>query len=218
MNAWILEGPFAGPLSLDRLKFGLVERREELRAAGMDPVEGRAIESVQAGDGGPYDYLVSKYMRRVVSVAWGIIRNAADAEDLAQEAFVKAYESIGRFRAGQSFGPWIYRIVTNLALDLRKHRVRYPQEILDETRPSGRGDRADLPALSNEISARIDDAIETLPEMQRIVARLYLVEQFDHSEIAAMTGLSGGTVRSHLSLARAKLKKQLSDLYEANDE
>lgn len=221
MSASIMEGPFAGLLWLDRragLEFELVETREARRAAIDDPVEARAIAGVQAGDGGLYDYLVSKYMRRVVSIAWGIIRNAADAEDLAQEAFVKAYESIGRFRTGQPFGPWIYRIVTNLALDLRKHRMRYPQEVLDETRPSPRRDRPDLPALSSEIAVRIDAAVEALPEMQRIVARLYLVEQFDHAEIAAMIGLSAGTVRSHLSLARAKLKNQLSDLYEADHE
>jgi len=212
MHASIMEGPFAGPLLLDRLKFGLVEQPEARRTALEDPAEADAIAAVQSGQGDSFDYLVSKYMRRVVSIAWGIIRNPADAEDLAQEAFVKAYETIGRFRTGQPFGPWIYRIVTNLALDLRKHRLRYPQEALDEGQPSERRDRPDLPALSSEIGARIDAAVETLPEMQRIVARLYLVEQFDHAEIAAMTGLSGGTVRSHLSLARAKLKKQLSDL------
>lgn len=218
MSASILEGPFAGPLSLDRLEFGVVQPPEARRPAEHDPAEARAIAGVQSGDSGSYDYLVSKYMRRVVSIAWGVIRNGADAEDLAQEAFVKAYESMGRFRSGQPFGPWIYRIVTNLALDVRKHRLRYPQELLDEQRPSERRDRPDLPALSAEIGARIDSAIEGLPEMQRVVARLYLVEQFPHAEIASMTGLSEGTVRSHLSLARAKLKQQLSDLYEAHHE
>src|ERR687888_161749 len=80
-----------------------------------DPIERRAIEAVKQGDSGSYDFLVAKYMKRVVSIAWGIVRNAADAEDLAQEAFVKAFQTIGRFRSGEPFGPWIYRIVTNLA-------------------------------------------------------------------------------------------------------
>jgi RNA polymerase sigma-70 factor (ECF subfamily) len=66
------------------------------------------------------------------------------------------------------------------------------------------------------LSQRIDAAIESLPENQRMVARLYLVEQFDHAEIASMMNLSEGTVRSHLSLARRKLKEQLSDLYEVS--
>ena len=149
----------------------------------------------------------------MVSIAWGIVRNAHDAEDLAQEAFVKAYQTIGRFKVGQPFGPWIYRIVTNLALDVVKHRKRFRQEELRDVEPAARRDEADLPARSNELAGRIDDAIESLPEMQRIVARLYLVEEFGHAEIAAMTGLSEGTVRSHLSLARGKLKDRLSDLY-----
>jgi len=108
--------------------------------------------------------------------------------------------------------------VTNLSLDVVKHRTRFRHEELSEGEPAGRRDRADLPAQTNELASRIDAAIESLPEMQRIVARLYLVEQFGHAEIAVMTGLTEGTVRSHLSLARRKLKQQLSDLHEAGHE
>ena len=93
------------------------ERPDTGRTSG-DPIETRAIAAVKQGDNRPYDYLVSKYMKRVVSIAWGIVRNAYDAEDLAQEAFVKAFQTISRFRSGEPFGPWIYRIVTNLALDV----------------------------------------------------------------------------------------------------
>src|SRR5207247_4364565 len=103
------------------------------------------------------------------------------------------------------FGPWIYRIVTTLSLDVMKHRTRFRHEEIREDQPAARRDRADLPAMTGELARRIDDAIESLPAMQRVVARLYLVEQFEHAEIAAMMGLSAGTVRSHLSLARGKL-------------
>lgn len=183
-----------------------------------DPFEGRAIEEVRRGNAGSYDYLVSKYSKRVASIAWGIVRNAHDAEDLAQEAFVKAFQSIGRFKEGEPFGPWIYRIVTNLALDVVKHRSRFRHEELTETQPAARRDNAELGAVTNELASRIDGALESLPEHQRVVARLYLVEQFDHAEIAAMMGLSEGTVRSHLSLARKKLKEQLADLYGGSDD
>src|SRR2546423_1616829 len=122
------------------------------RAQG-DAAEGMAIAAVKAGDESQYSYLGSKYMKRVVSIAWGIVRNAHDAEDLAQEAFVKAYQSIGRFHDDQPFGPWIYRIVTNLALDVVKHRQRYRQEELSDTEPASRRDRADLPAATNEMGA-----------------------------------------------------------------
>jgi RNA polymerase sigma-70 factor (ECF subfamily) len=183
-----------------------------------DPLEVRAVESLKGGDRGAYDYLVSKYMKRVVSIAWGMTRNAADAEELAQEAFVKAYESIGRFESGQPFGPWIYRIVMNLSLDLMKHRSRFRHEEISDSAPAQRRDSADLGAIRNELAQRIDAAIESLPEMQRIVARLFLVEQFDHGEIATMIGLTEGTIRSHLSRARSKLKTQLADVYGGADE
>jgi RNA polymerase sigma-70 factor (ECF subfamily) len=183
-----------------------------------DPLEVRAVESLQGGDRGAYDYLVSKYMKRVVSVAWNITRNAADAEEMAQEAFVKAYENIGRFRLGEPFGPWIYRIVTNLSLDLIKHRKRIRHEEITDAVPAARRDSADIGAIRGELARRIDAALESLPDMQRIVARLFLVEQFEHVEIAAMMQLTEGTVRSHLSLARSKLKTRLADIYGGADE
>src|SRR5216684_5193194 len=154
----ILEGLVIGPL--DRL----IEDRGALEirnapATQDDPLERRSIQAIKSGDPGPYDYLVSKYMKRVVSIAWGIVRNADDAEDLAQEAFVKAYQTIERFKPGEPFGPWIYRIVTNLALDVLKHRQRFRHEELTDAYPAARGDRADLAAVSNQLASRIDAAI-----------------------------------------------------------
>ncbi|MEA2237785.1 MAG: polymerase sigma-70 factor, subfamily [Thermoanaerobaculia bacterium] len=208
----MFEGAASGFLALDRSVFA-AERAQTRSATNEDPIEARAIAAVKAGDASPFDYLVSKYTKRVLSIAWGIVRNGTDAEDLAQEAFVKAYENIRRFKTGEPFGPWIYRIVTNLGLDLIKHRKRFRHEEITDAAPAERRDRADLPAIANELAERIDHAIESLPEMQRIVARLYLVEQFSHTEIAAMTALTEGTVRSHLSLARGKLKEKLADLH-----
>jgi RNA polymerase sigma-70 factor (ECF subfamily) len=186
--------------------------------ADEDPLEKQAIESVRHGDPDSYGYLVGKYSKRVASVAWSIVRNSHDAEDLAQEAFVKAYENIGRFRSGEPFGPWIYRIVTNLSLDVVKHRARVRNEEIGDTIPAERRDNADLPARQSELAQRIDRALSTLPEMQQAVARLHLVEEFSHAEIAGMMKLSEGTVRSHLSLARRKLREQLADIYGGSDD
>ncbi|HEX9500413.1 MAG TPA: sigma-70 family RNA polymerase sigma factor [Thermoanaerobaculia bacterium] len=214
----VLEGrAFAPLMPAARLMFA-VQSEVDRTPTEADPNEQRAIAAVKSGDAGSYDYLVSKYMKRVVSIAWGIVRNADDAEDLAQEAFVKAYQTIERFKSGEPFGPWIYRIVTNLALDVLKHRHRFRHEELTDSHPAARGDRADLAAVSNQLASRIDAAIQSLPEMQRIVARLFLVEHFEHAEIAGMTQLSEGTVRSHLSLARAKLRERLADLYEGGND
>jgi len=203
--AWMKDGP--GP--------SFVERAPNRGVMDVDdPLERRAVEQVKRGDSGAYDYLVAKYTKRVVSIAWNIVRNAADAEDLAQEAFVKAFENIGRFRSNEPFGPWIYRIVTNLSLDVVKHRSRFRHEEVSADEPAARRDATDVYATANEIGNRIDRALDSLPEMQRIVARLSLVEGFDHAEIAKMMNVSEGTVRSHLSLARAKLRQQLADLYD----
>ena len=133
----MFEGAGAGSFALDRLVFG-VEKARTRSAANEDPIEARAIAAVKAGDAAAYDYLVSKYMKRVVSIAWGVVRNAADAEDLAQEAFVKAFENIGRFKTGEPFGPWIYRIVTNLGLDVMKHRKRFRHEEITDAAPAER--------------------------------------------------------------------------------
>lgn len=213
-----IEGLGSEPLDFLIRLISRAEVDEVNEQTSPDPFEGRAIEAVKHGDASAYDYLVEKYMRRVLSIAWGLVRNAADSEDLAQEAFVKAYRTMGRFRSGEPFGPWIFRIVTNLGLDVLKHRARFRHEELTDAQPAPRRDNAEIAAESGEIGRRIDQAIESLPEMQRIVARLHLVEQFDHAEIARMTGLAEGTIRSHLSLARRKLKEQLSDLYGGNDE
>jgi RNA polymerase sigma-70 factor (ECF subfamily) len=183
-----------------------------------DALESQAIAAVKGGDRNAYDYLVTKYMKHVMSVAWGIVRNAADAEDLAQEAFVKAFQSMDRFRSGEPFGPWIFRIVTNLSLDVMKHRTKFRDEELSGDEPAARRDSASLPATTSEIGRRIDQAIESLPQMQRVVARLFLVEGFEHADIASMTALREGTVRSHLSLARKKLREQLADIYGGDDE
>ena len=178
-----------------------------------DPLEDTAIEAVRAGDANAYGYLVEKYMRRALSVAWGVVRNSAEAEDLVQDGFVRAYEKIDRFTPGEPFGPWLFRIVTNLGLDRLKHQRRFPTETLD----TPGAERAVEGATEwSDAAKRIDSAIETLPEMQRIVARLYLVEEFEHAEIASMTGLSEGTIRSHLSHARKKLQEMLKDFREVH--
>ena len=176
--------------------------------------EQELIARSQGGDTRAYDALVSHYLDRVISIAWGIVKNAQDAEDLAQEAFVSAYQNIGRFRTGEPFGPWIFRIVTNRALDVVKHRTKFRQVELTDVEPADRRDEADVSAGSNEIARRIEAALDELPEMQRLVARFHLVDELDHQEIAAILGLNDGTVRSHLSLAKTKLKQKLADLYD----
>lgn len=186
----------------------------ETTPLAIDENERIALAAVRSGTSDAYGYLVGKYMRKALSIAWGIVRDGSDAEDVVQDAFVRAYERIGSMRSDQSFAPWLFRIVTNLALDHVRRRGRRAEEEVSEHLKSP----LQTDAIAGEtIARRIDEAIESLPEMQRLVARLYLVEEFTHAEIAEITGLSDGTVRSHLSHARKKLQQSLSDVYEATN-
>lgn len=203
--------PMVGAGTIPMPRFDTVT--EDERPLNDDAFERRAILAVRGGDPSAYDYLVTKYMRRVLSIAWGFVRNAADAEDLAQDAFVRAFETMDRFQVGQPFGPWVCRIVTNRSLDLLKHRKRIRHEELSPDARAERRDDAEIPAMNSEIAMRIDRALQSLPEMQQIVARFYLVEELSHGEIALILDLNEGTVRSHLSIARRKLQEMLYDLH-----
>ncbi len=183
-------------------------------ALADDPLEANAIVRVRSGDVNQYDFLVGRYMKRAYSISWGIVRNAADAEEIVQESFVRAFEKLSSFRPGERFGPWFFRIVTNLSLDVARRRTRFTHESIESDSTLTTRGNPYVDASVAEIGARIDKALTELPQMQSLVARLYLVEQFSHGEIAAITGLSEGTARSHLSLARRKLKTSLADLYE----
>jgi RNA polymerase sigma-70 factor (ECF subfamily) len=176
---------------------------------GLEETE--AIEAFRAGQVAVFEWLVVRYMGKAVSIARGMLRSSADAEDLAQDAFIRAWNSRQRFRSGDRFGPWFYRIVTNLALDLLKHRRRVREESIEVTHPSS-AIQPDSLAEGQMIAGRIRLALDQLPPMQRLVASLFLVDGFDHGEIAVMTSLSEGTIRSHLSHARGKLRESLGAL------
>jgi RNA polymerase sigma-70 factor (ECF subfamily) len=175
--------------------------------------ENGAIEAFRAGDTAGFEWLAVRYMAKAVMVARGVIRNPADAEDLAQDAFVRAWNSRHRFRSGERFGPWLYRIVTNLALDVLKHRRRIREEPVSVTHESAEI-QPDRFVDGQMLGERIGVALDALPPMQRLVASLFLVDGFDHSEIATMTSLSEGTIRSHLSHARARLRESLRTIAE----
>jgi len=147
----------------------------------VDPLELRAIDSVKNGRPEAYDYLVAKYMKRVVSISWGLVRNSHDAEDLARRrSSRRTRRSAGSRRASL----WTVDLSHRHQPLARRpqHSAPRPQEELSDTQPAARRDFGGPSASTHEIGARIDAAIESLPEMQRIVARLHLVEQFEHSE------------------------------------
>ncbi|MGZ5290979.1 MAG: RNA polymerase sigma factor [Actinomycetota bacterium] len=139
-------------------------------------------------------------------------RNAADAEDAAQEAFVKAYYAIGRFRSREPFRPWILRIVSNEARNRRRSAGRRERLALRLVERRGTGDAAPSPeaaASVHESRALLLEALETLPERDRLVIGYRYLLDLSEAETAAALGVRPGTVKSRLSRALAHLREAL---------
>jgi RNA polymerase sigma factor (sigma-70 family) len=178
-------------------------------------VEGRPlddqelVERARGGDARAYEALVRRYQDLAFRTAWVIVGTAADAEDAAQEGFVKAWSALSRFRAGAAFRPWLLAIVANEARNRRRGGRR--QEDLAvrvaEDRPSG--DAAPSPeaaALAGEQRRLLLAAVKRLPEADRqVIACRYFLD-LSEAEAAAALGCRRGTVKSRLSRAVARLR------------
>lgn len=178
--------------------------------------DAQLVELIQKGDLGAYRQLVEKYQSRIYSMIAGMVRDREEAHDLTQDAFVKAFRNLERFRLEASFYTWLYRIAKNLTIDwLRKQKRRRTDEF-DEgiaARESG-GTIADShlkesPGRELERSRlkdRIFDAMETLTPEHRQIILLREVEGFSYKEISDVMGIPEGTVMSRLFYARRKLQ------------
>lgn len=179
--------------------------------------EALLVASVRQGDASAFDELVRRYMRRAFSVAWHILRHREDAEDLVQEAFMIVLQKIGSFDVSRPFGPWLFRIVANRALNARKSRaLRTTDEIPADAR-SGEASPA-LALEQSELRERFENALEALPERRQLVMRLFELEGFSSPEIAGMLDVSEATVRWHLMEARKNLREALRPLKESWNE
>jgi RNA polymerase sigma-70 factor (ECF subfamily) len=182
------------------------------------------IARCQRGDIEGFNLLVQRYERVVYNFAYRLTGNYDDANDIAQEAFVRAYNAIHTFRGDAAFSTWIFRITTNVYLDEKKKRKSHPQVSLDdyiETEESSIGRQVEDPSPSpeelltdKERSAFITKAIHSLPDFQRTMVVLYHVEHKSYEEIAEVMDLPIGTVKSRLNRARLALKEKLSGLKE----
>ena len=170
--------------------------------------EHELVSRAKAGDGEGFSGLVRIHQRRAYLVARAVVMTHEDAEDAVQEGFLRAYQALDRFDAGQSFGAWLNRIVANAALDLsRRRKVRAADELSDTYASAFRD-----PAEDRELSERLRAALATLPERARAVLVLHDIEGFTHAEIGELLGIPGGTARSDLHHARQKLKGLLANL------
>ncbi|OHE71501.1 MAG: RNA polymerase subunit sigma-24 [Verrucomicrobia bacterium GWC2_42_7] len=179
------------------------------------------VERVRAGDVAAFDQLVVKYRERLFSVVYNITSNKEDASDIAQDAFIRAFRSIHRFKGNSAFYTWIYRIAVNTAINfLRKNRLRrfFSLETLtEEVSHNELGNilaskmTSDKPTFLKELQEKLNEALQSLSPKHRTVIVLFEVEGLSHQEIAVIMKCSEGTVRSRLHYAKSELQSKLKD-------
>jgi RNA polymerase sigma-70 factor (ECF subfamily) len=177
----------------------------------MGPEDSFLIARARQGDLPAFEEVVRRYQRRVYGVALRIVRAHDVADDVAQEAFVRAWQSLDRFDLARPFGPWVCRIAANLAVNhVRSPRAR--EEGLPEgSAEAPSADPGPLGAvLDREAQQVLDRAVAGLPAEQRAVFVLRAVEEMSYAEIAEALSLSPGTVMSRLFRARERLARALS--------
>ena len=173
------------------------------------------VASAQRGDQRAFGEIVRRYQRAVYRVAYGLTRNAHDADDLAQETFVRAYQAIGRFRVGEPLYPWLSRIAVNLAYSLFRRRRRRPETALEPMLEAGHQWAAeDDPVEDSESRERgrhLEESLGQLSAEHQAVLVLRVVEGLSYDEIAKTLSVPIGTVMSRLSRARAELRNRLAE-------
>jgi RNA polymerase sigma-70 factor (ECF subfamily) len=167
-----------------------------------------------------FDLLVQRYQLRAYRLAWAILRDAEEARDLSQEAFVRLYEAAGRFRGRSRFSTWFYRILVNLCLDARRRRRWWQRELtaferdgesnesLVEQQPAPAIDPVD-DLERGRMLTQLWKAVDRLSSQQRAALLLQVQEELPTSEIASVLKCSEATVRVHLHRALIALRKTM---------
>jgi RNA polymerase sigma-70 factor (ECF subfamily) len=201
-------------------------RDESVKAAVLTiPLEDAGlVEQCRNGDLAAFGRLVTKYQDRVLNTCWRMSGSREAAEDLTQEAFVRAFEALGQFAGRSQFSTWVFRIAINLAISAkRKERGRRTSSLDDERGRLGDGTRASAaerlasleptPAdclLSKEREGRVLAALAEIDEESRTVVVLRDVEGLSYDEIAGILDVPVGTVKSRLHRARLALRGRLA--------
>ncbi len=188
------------------------------------PVEGRPLEDAELvdlardGDVAAYEELVSRYQGIAHRVAWLIARQAGEAEDAVQEAFVKAYYALPRFRPGAPFRPWLLRIVANEAKNRARSASRREGLVLRAAAadPGGAAPSPEAAALAREDAETLARALGRLREPDRLVIAYRYLFELSEAEVADALGVRPGTVKSRLSRALTKLRAELTRTGEAH--
>jgi RNA polymerase sigma-70 factor (ECF subfamily) len=179
--------------------------------AGGAKVDGEVVQRARRGDAEAFGLIVNEYRDRLFGLALGMVRNRDAAEDIVQEAFIKAYKNISGFRGESSIYTWLYRIAVNTAHNhLRRGRRLSPVDF-DDVAPilEARGPNPAQKAANTELGEAIEEAVHNLPPRQREVFLLHYFEQMTHREIAESLGITEGAVKANFFHAVQKLKGAL---------
>lgn len=183
----------------------------------------RLIARAQTGDEGAFRILVERHQRRVFAIALGLVRDEQDAREIAQEAFLRVHKGLGQFHGGSSFFTWLYRIVTNLSIDLMRKPSRREAELhfAFEVEDADSGLVPQSPDADpydvihrGQLSQRIQRALDALPPYHRGVILMREVEGMSYEEMAEVMQVSKGTIMSRLFHARKKLQRALADCHD----
>ena len=192
------------------LPFPALSSRDEAVPPVLSPAreaERAEIAAARAGDREAFDRLVERYQRDVYRLCYRYVNDHQDANDLAQESFLKAYRALGRFRGDSAFSTWLYRIAVNACLNFRAARQPQAAE-LPEALPAR--DEGALERLeSDERAAEVRAAVARLPEKQRATLILKVYQELSHEEVAKVLGSSVGTVKANLFHALGNLRKMM---------
>lgn len=177
------------------------------------------IRRAQRGDTKAFEALLSAYEKPVYNLCLRMTGNAEDAADLTQEAFLKIWRGLENYKFESSFSTWVYRLTTNVSIDFLRGKKRRQTVSITVEEEDGAAelevpDPAPLPEeqlLHREKKAQIASAMNQLDEEARLILTLRILEDLSYEEIARVTGLKDGTVKSRLARARLKLKKILTE-------
>jgi RNA polymerase sigma-70 factor, ECF subfamily len=188
---------------------------EPRQSQSTEPAEGVLIERAKQGDAEAFQMLYDKHKRRVYSLCLRMTANTAEAEDLAQEAFLQLYRKIATFRGESAFSTWLHRLSVNVVL-MHLRRKSLPVVSLEETTQGMDDDSprkdfgADDVALAGSIDRlQLQRAVDSLPPGYRTIFVLHDIEGYEHNEIARIAGCSVGNSKSQLHKARMKLRDLL---------
>jgi len=181
------------------------------------------VRRVQKGDKAAFDALVLKYQHKVLKLVQRYVRNPAEAEDIAQEAFIKAYRALPAFRGESAFYTWLYRIAINTAKNAlvasRRRPVSYDLDLQDGSQLQAQTRLADAEtpealALTDEIRRTVNESIEALPDDLRLAIVLRELEGMSYEEIAKTMECPVGTVRSRIFRAREAIDRSLREVFD----